>query len=800
MQYTSKFSGEEIDSILDNVAGKQDAIPDLETIRSNAKNASDTIARMVESGYLFAGIATIDTNPGTPDAKVFYIANGKGTYTNFGSLEVTEDEVVVLYWDTAWHKVATGIASQAKLSELVKNDAAQERIINGLKDQVNNYKPIEITGNVTNAADEEDITSENGLLKIKNRSSLNGMGYVILRKDKTFVEQVSKGNTIYEVRYDFDINNEEVKIPTDCVLYFNGGSIRNGSIVFSNTLLWGDYKFINIQSLSGDLINEIIDSSRIGFINDTLALYHLLHLGGISKLILENKEYNIDSRIINDSSFGSFAHLERNNLDIVGNGATIIDARGNAELLQANSYFYFLTFSNSNNIKISQLGYISNDPTIEIRVGSEMETFGLCFVAFTNSYGIDLLGLYGKNISVGVTINESIEGSESNPSSINGSFDNVGYMIMLNGAENIDISMNAKAVSHRCIYFGGARNIRAKVSFDNEITVSASGFLFQEFWKKFGQEDYIFQQCSNIKLIIDAFGSITGNSLIKLLRYDSTIHPIIEEKSTSYVMDGMDIQVNLYKGASVSVIFDSSLNKSYDHNILFRGKIVCNYFEDTKENDYPVYIACGSGSAYNNIDFDLDVYVNSQNHKQKSMRLTNLTKESFIRVNSNTPIALTAFSDIGATKGVGQLVLCGETFILGNRSEGATCNILVNRGNVDKSVYRSAVGYKEIRTTFTNFISGTNTDYETLLKYSTDIHLAIQESFTFNSSYDRIKNFLAKNEEHLLLVENTSSSDVTFGVGLFDIKNVDDSYTMSPNSTLLFRFGTINQLSYISKY
>ena len=68
--------------------------------------------------YQFAGVATKDTNPGTPDAKVFYIANGKGTYTNFGGINVTEDEVVVLYWDTAWHKVATGIASQAKLTEL----------------------------------------------------------------------------------------------------------------------------------------------------------------------------------------------------------------------------------------------------------------------------------------------------------------------------------------------------------------------------------------------------------------------------------------------------------------------------------------------------------------------------------------------------------------------------------------------------------------------------------------------------------------------------------------------------------
>lgn len=70
------------------------------------------------SGYQFIGVATPTTNPGSPDQKVFYIANGKGTYTNFGGVEVTEDDVVVLCWDSSWRKVLTGIASQAKLSEL----------------------------------------------------------------------------------------------------------------------------------------------------------------------------------------------------------------------------------------------------------------------------------------------------------------------------------------------------------------------------------------------------------------------------------------------------------------------------------------------------------------------------------------------------------------------------------------------------------------------------------------------------------------------------------------------------------
>ena len=86
------------------------------------------------AGYQFAGIAVSDTNPGTPDAKVFYIANGKGAYTNFSGLDVTEDEVVILYYDTEWHKVSTGIASQAKLSELQTTIDSKQDTISDLDD------------------------------------------------------------------------------------------------------------------------------------------------------------------------------------------------------------------------------------------------------------------------------------------------------------------------------------------------------------------------------------------------------------------------------------------------------------------------------------------------------------------------------------------------------------------------------------------------------------------------------------------------------------------------------------------
>ena len=87
---------------------------------ANLNSVLNAMVLTLGAEYQFAGVATIGTKPGSPDAKVFYIANGKGTYTNFGGLKVTEDEVVVLYWDSSWHKVSTGIASQAKLTELEK--------------------------------------------------------------------------------------------------------------------------------------------------------------------------------------------------------------------------------------------------------------------------------------------------------------------------------------------------------------------------------------------------------------------------------------------------------------------------------------------------------------------------------------------------------------------------------------------------------------------------------------------------------------------------------------------------------
>ena len=86
-------------------------------------------------GYQFVGVATTATNPGTPDARVFYIATEKGTYPNFGGIQVTEDEVVVLCWESTWNKVLTGIYTKNGVDSALAQKANDDAVVHKTGDE-----------------------------------------------------------------------------------------------------------------------------------------------------------------------------------------------------------------------------------------------------------------------------------------------------------------------------------------------------------------------------------------------------------------------------------------------------------------------------------------------------------------------------------------------------------------------------------------------------------------------------------------------------------------------------------------
>ena len=72
------------------------------------------------AGYQYAGLATPSTNPGSPDARVFYLATQQGTYTNLGNIVVGAAEVAIIKWSSSWEKevILDGYALDADLDRL----------------------------------------------------------------------------------------------------------------------------------------------------------------------------------------------------------------------------------------------------------------------------------------------------------------------------------------------------------------------------------------------------------------------------------------------------------------------------------------------------------------------------------------------------------------------------------------------------------------------------------------------------------------------------------------------------------
>lgn len=113
-----------------------------------------------------------------------------------------------------------------------------DNMMDGVDEFIHHRPTVVNNGTIINAPDDEDlVATEENTLKFADRPAINAMGYVILRKNKTFAEQVTKTNTIYEIRYDFDLDGNSVTLPDGVVLKFNGGCLDSGTLVGSDTTI-----------------------------------------------------------------------------------------------------------------------------------------------------------------------------------------------------------------------------------------------------------------------------------------------------------------------------------------------------------------------------------------------------------------------------------------------------------------------------------------------------------------------------------------------------------------------------------
>lgn len=329
--------------------------------------------------------------------------------------------------------------TMAQNKQELKTDVAEtKQRIEQVAVAVEEIEQTIIEGDVINAPDEEDLTTdEDNRLKFKDRPALNGMGYVILRKNfvdgKNLLtqEMVDQPNTIYEIRYDFDLNGETVTLKEGCTLYFCGGKLDKGVL---------NGKYTNIKSISTSLpifgenlsINNVIadeayseyfedvSSDATTLIQKCLDVFYRCTLN-------EGKTYCISNSILlkygrklsgkprsmiktlNDGfslfKLGSNSTLEHLYVDLDDKTQNVIHI--DSELIGSTFHEYMneekpeesadsWKYMNYANIRVNDISVMSTAAPIEYTNNRQL----YCFESFANGKGTGYWGIYFTNINV----------------------------------------------------------------------------------------------------------------------------------------------------------------------------------------------------------------------------------------------------------------------------------------------------------------------------------------------------------------------------------------------------------------
>lgn len=93
------------------------------------QNTLLSIISTIGNDATFAGIAVPETNPGTPDQNVFYIASQPGNYSNFGNIKLVDQVLILTNKNGYWVKFDAGITTAAKVTELEERSNANSAYI-----------------------------------------------------------------------------------------------------------------------------------------------------------------------------------------------------------------------------------------------------------------------------------------------------------------------------------------------------------------------------------------------------------------------------------------------------------------------------------------------------------------------------------------------------------------------------------------------------------------------------------------------------------------------------------------------
>ena len=253
------------------------------------QNVLNNIITNVGENSTFAGLAYPETNPGTPDGPVFYIATTPGVYYNFSGYEIRESEAVLFVWNNgSWEKKYTGFASSkyvTKLKAYNSSIALTKGIIEANNDErkikLNNWPGFFIDGKFIEIQSEFEIDYGVRLFKIgytcvvynfetEGFEIISALDVVIGKhiillafyvKDLQFHSSASDGAPMYTYKVDYISHcafGDARVVENGKDIWFNGReTCRNISYL----------KEFVAEEHKSEIINDQLYSKDIGFIS-----------------------------------------------------------------------------------------------------------------------------------------------------------------------------------------------------------------------------------------------------------------------------------------------------------------------------------------------------------------------------------------------------------------------------------------------------------------------------------------------------------------------------------------------------
>lgn len=245
------------------------------------QNALLTIISTIGNNATFAGIATPETNPGTPDQNVFYIASSDGIYSNFNGITLKGEVVILSNKNGNWDKYNSGIATMEKAINIEVRQIVKE---------------LYCDKTIPNITKVEYLRFFNGpqykQIFLKN-AERNDIDAISLTLDGTIPRGLYKGSNSKIIYY---IDNWDLLADGETLVKYNLGETNfdiEANPNIKNTLSKSNY------ATNNDIINTIVPE---------IYLYEKKEVNKILLKVLDNKETIQVFLYYNDDLIGSVGY------------------------------------------------------------------------------------------------------------------------------------------------------------------------------------------------------------------------------------------------------------------------------------------------------------------------------------------------------------------------------------------------------------------------------------------------------------------------------------------------------------